>query len=65
MAVDLSRQKELDSDPKTIQQIEFVSQLKNAKEANTDSTQSMFLLTILEKIFKKRQKFSQGSVTVL
>ena len=65
MAVDLSRQKELDSDPKTIQQIEFVSQLKNAKEANTDSTQSMFLLTILEKNFKKRQKFSQGSVTVL
>ena len=33
--------------------MEFVSQLKNAKEANTDSTQSMFLLTILEKILKR------------
>ena len=29
MAVDLSRQKELDADPKAIQQIEFVGQLKN------------------------------------
>ena len=29
IAVDLSRQKELDADPKTIQQIEFVGQLRN------------------------------------
>ena len=28
IAVDLSRQKELDADPKAIQQIEFVGQLK-------------------------------------
>ena len=28
-AVDLSRQKEIDADPKAIQQIEFVGQLKN------------------------------------
>ena len=29
IAVDLSRQKESDADPKAIQQIEFVEQLKN------------------------------------
>ena len=29
ITVDLSRQKELDADPKTIQQIEFVGQLRN------------------------------------
>ena len=31
MAVDLSRQKELDAYPKSIQQIEFVGQLKKSK----------------------------------
>ena len=29
ITVDLSRQKELDTDPKVIEQIEFVGQLKN------------------------------------
>ena len=54
IAVDLSRQKELIADPKAIQQIEFVGQLKivdddyNAIDA--DGTQSMFILRILEKI---------------
>ena len=53
IAVDLSRQKELDADPKVIQEIEFVGQLKklcndgNATDAGND--QSMFVLTILEK----------------
>ena len=31
IAVDLSRQKELDADPKAIQQIEFVGQLKECR----------------------------------
>ena len=31
IAVDLSRQKELDVDPKVIQQIEFVGQLKKTR----------------------------------
>ena len=65
IAVDLSRQKELDADPKAIQQIEFVGQLKNLDRINTNRTQSMFVLTILEKIKETRLKFSQGSVTVL
>ena len=49
VAVDLRRQKELDADPKSIQQIEFVEQLKNPADAVVAYT-SMFVLTILEKI---------------
>ena len=48
-AVHLSRQKELDPDPKAIQQIEFVGKLKNADGVNVD----MFVLTIWEKNRKK------------
>ena len=62
IAVDLSRQKELDADPKATQQIEFVGQLK---KLNNSNVKSMFILTILEKIKQARLKFSQGSVTVL
>ena len=70
ITVDLSRQKELDADPKSIQQTEFVEQLReldgngNATDASND--QSMFLLEkIQEKIKETRLKFPQGSVTVL
>ena len=65
IAADLSRLKELDTDPKAIQQIEFVGQLKNEDDINADRTESMFVLTILEKIKETRLKFYQGSVTVL
>ena len=61
----MSREKELDADPKTIQQIEFVGQLNNTDGENADGTQSMFVLTILEKIKETRLKFSQGSITIL
>ena len=61
IAVDLSRQKELDADPKAIQQIEFLGQLKNVVEINADGTESNFILTILEKIKALRLTFSQGS----
>ena len=69
IAVDLSRQKEIDADPKAVQQLEFVRQLKilddvyNAADACND--QSMFVLTILEKNNGASLKFSQESVTVL
>ena len=62
IAVDLSRQKQLDADPKSIQQTKFVGQLKkldsdgNATDVGND--QSMFVLTILEKIKETRLKFS-------
>ena len=63
--VDLSRQKELDADPKAMKQIGFVGQKSdnngNATDAGND--QSMFVLTILEKI--TRLKFSEGSLTLL
>ena len=48
IAVDLSRHKKLDVDPKAIQQIEFVGQFKNQDGINADGTQSMLILTILE-----------------
>ena len=57
----MSQQKELDADPKAIQQIELARQLKNTDGVNADGEQSMFVLTILE---EARLKFSQGSVTV-
>ena len=43
MADDLSRQKELDADPKAIQQIEFLGQLKKLNNAN-DVVESMLVL---------------------
>ena len=48
-AVDLSRQIELDADPKAIQQIKLVRQLKDTDGINTDGAESMFILRILEK----------------
>ena len=64
-AVDLSKQKELDADPKAILQIVFVAQLKNVDSKNADETESLIVLKILDKIKETRLKFSQGSVTVL
>ena len=69
IAVDLSRQKELDADPKVIQQIEFVGQLKevddNGTTTDTSDDQSMFVLKNVEKLEKASLEFSQGSVKVL
>ena len=53
IAVNLSRQKELDADPKAIQQIELVGQLKSPDNAVV-ATESMFVLTVLEKIKESR-----------
>ena len=65
IAIDLSRQKEVDANLKAIQQIEF-EQLKNADDQIVDD-EIMFLLTIYDfrKNQRKRSKFSQGTVTVL
>ena len=54
-AVDLSRPKELDADPKAIQQTKFVGQLKNPTNAMV-AGESMFVLTILKNIKKKQTK---------
>ena len=61
----LSRQKELDADPKTIQQMECVRKLKNEDGINSDGTQSIFILTIKKNEIETRLTFSQGSVAVL
>ena len=50
IAVDLSRQNELDVDPKAILEIEFIGQLKVTDDINADGTQNIFTVTILEKI---------------
>ena len=52
IAVDLSRQKEVDADPKAIQQTEFTGQLKKLSN-NDNNVESMFILTILEKSKKQ------------
>ena len=59
----MSRQKELDADPKAIQQIEFTGKLKMMIVKMLMVHNSS--LTILEKIKQTQLKFSQGSVTVL
>ena len=64
IAVDLSRQKELDADAKAIQQIEFDGQLKNPDDA-VIANESMFVLKIFKKIKKTRLKVLEGSPTVL
>ena len=63
IATYLSKQKELDVDPKVIPKIEFVRRLKNSNDA-AFANESMFVLTILEEK-KTIVFFSQGSVTVL
>ena len=69
IAVALPRQKELDTDSKTIQQKYFVWQLKklvvNSNATDPGNDQSMFVLTILPEINERRLKIFQGSVTVL
>ena len=65
IAVHLSRPKELDADPKAIQQIEFVGQLKNLDDAVVPNESMFVFFLILEKIKENRLKFFHGSVTIL
>ena len=58
----------LDADPKTIQQIDFIRQLKKLNKANNNPESMLILmlvLMILEKLKVTRLKFSQRSITVL
>ena len=65
----MSKQKGLDANPKAIQQIKLVGQLKridsNGNATDVGNDQSTFILTILIKIKEMRLKFSERSVTVL
>ena len=53
IAVDISRQKQLDADPKANELLEFVEQIKKLNMAN-NNPESVFVLTVLEKKTKKR-----------
>ena len=67
-AIDLSQQKKKkkkDADVKAILEIEFVEQLKTSLGLKPDGTQSMFVLTILEKIKGTKLKVSQVREIVL
>ena len=61
----MSRQKESDADQKSNSGNRICCTIENTDRENVDGTQSMFVLTILEKIKETRIDFSQGSVTVL
>ena len=73
IAVDLSREKELDSDQKAIEQIEFIGQLKKLdNNLMLQIHQSMINLCLINLCLLKNQrnevkifKFPQGSVTVI
>lgn len=54
MAVNLNRQKEWDAVLRTIQEMQFVVQSKNADGVNADGAQFMFALTILKKVKETR-----------
>ena len=57
IAIDLSRQQELDADPRAIQQINFT--------ANLDKVGNTTIFFIIEEAKKTVFKFSQGTVKVL
>ena len=65
IAVDLSRQKELDTDPKAIKQIEFVGQLKNVDGINADGTQNILILTILKNERNKIKIFARKCTSII
>ena len=64
IAVDLSRQKELDADPKAIQQLEFVGQLQGPDNAIV-ANETIFVLTILEKNKETRLNFSRKCNSII
>ena len=65
ITVNLSRQKELEADPKAFQRREFAGQLKNTDGVNSDGIQSIIVLVISEKIKETRLKLFQRNVKVL
>ena len=65
IAIDLSRQIDLNAGPKVIQQIELFGQLKKLDNTNGNA-ESMFFLTILEKNQRNKIKiFSRKGNSIL
>ena len=66
ISFDLSRKKELDADPKAIQQIDLVGQLKTIYGINADGAESMVILAIFEKKLRSKIKtFSRKSNSII
>ena len=61
IAIDLSKQEALDSDPKAIQQINFTGNLNQGRNVNVNTTTSF----IIEKAEKNILDFSQEIVRLL
>ena len=61
IAIDLSKQQALDSDPKAIQRINFTGNLNRGQNVNDNTT--MFF--IIEEVKETILDFSQGTVKVL
>ena len=61
IAIDLSKQQALDSDPKAIQQINFTGNLNQGRNVNVNTTTSF----IIEKAEKNILDFSQEIVRLL
>ena len=61
IAIDLSKQEALDSDPKAIQQINFTGNLYQGRNVNVNTTTSF----IIEKAEKNILDFSQEIVRLL
>ena len=58
IAVNLGRQKELDADPKAIEEIEFVGQLKNINGINADGAEFKFFKSLRKKFKDTKIEFS-------
>ena len=61
IAMHLSKQQELDADPKTIQQINFAGNLNRGKNVNNNT----IMFFIIEEANETILNFSQGAVKVL
>ena len=61
IAIDLSKQEALDSDPKAIQQINFTGNLNQGRNVNVNTTTSF----IIEKAEKNILDFSQEIIIVV
>ena len=57
IAIDLSRKEALDTDPRAIQQVNFIE--------NLDRAEGAWMVFILEKVKKGILDFSQGTVRLL
>ena len=65
IAIDLSKQQELDADPKAIQQINFTGNLERGRNADGEIINvNKIMFFIIERVKETILDFSQGTVKV-